>query len=397
MIANSPSSKIIQGDRRIRIAHLQLLPLVTGVQTVTLEELRRLDRDRFDPYIICQKPGPLSEVAEREGIQCLFVPELQRSISPRQDWLALWKLRALFRKHAFDIVHTHSSKTGVLGRIAARLAGVPVIVHTVHGYAFPAARNLFEKLLFISMEWIGARCCSAMIVLKESDWQIGCSYLHMSAHKLHLLPNGIDTDTYRPVGQTQRREIRHKCLDIGDGTMAIAMVGRLWRQKNPACFIDAAAKVLERRSDVRFFLLGDGELRESLDERIRAYGIASHVHILGWRKDIPNLLAGLDIFVLPSRWEGLSLALLEALSSGLAVAASDIPGNRDLVAHEVNGLLFRDGDSEDLTVKLLCLLQDEDLRKRLGLRGRSDVLADHRIENRVMRVSNLYNRLLAGK
>lgn len=417
MTASSMSSAVPRsGRRRIRIAHLQLLPLISGVQTVTLEELKRLDRDRFDSYIICQQPGPLSEAAEREGITCLFVPELQRSISPRQDWRAFWRLRALFQEYAFDIVHTHSSKTGVLGRIAARLAGVPVVVHTVHGYGFPLARNRFEKGLFIAMEWTAARCCDAMIVLKESDRLVGRRWLNVPAKKLHLLPNGVNTDTYRPIDQAQRREIRHQRLGIGDDTMVIGMVGRLWRQKNPACFVDAAAivlerrsvvdpislveaaaKVLERKSDVRFVILGDGELREVLEESIRRYGIASHLHILGWRTDVPDLLAGLDIFVLPSRWEGLSLALLEALSSGLAVVASDIPGNSAVIVHEVNGLLFRDGDSDDLTGNLLRLLQEPDLRAQLALRGRADVLAHYRIENRIVHITDLYHRLLISK
>jgi glycosyltransferase involved in cell wall biosynthesis len=400
MTAVSTVSEIsddFRGDGRIRIAHLQLLPLITGVQTVTMEEFKRLDRKRFNPYLICQQPGPLSEAGEREGIQCLFVPELRRSISPRQDWLALWRLRALFREHEFDIVHTHSSKTGVLGRIAAYLAGVPAVVHTVHGYACPAARNGLEKALFVIMEWIGARCCGAMIVLKEHDRQIGRRYLHVPSQRLHLLANGVDTDLYRPAGQAQRRRIRRARLGIDDETTAIGMVGRLWQQKNPACFVDAAAEVLEKRRDVRFFLLGDGELRETLEQRIRRYGIASHVRILGWANDIPDLLPGLDVFVLPSRWEGLSLALLEALSSGVAAVVSDIPGNRDIITHEVNGLLFDDGDSGDLAEKLLRLVQESRLRERLALRGRVDVVAHYRLEDRMARVTELYQRLLSGK
>jgi glycosyltransferase involved in cell wall biosynthesis len=392
----SEISENFRGGGRIRIAHLQLLPLVTGVQTVTLEEFRRLDRLRFDPYIICQQPGPLTEAAEREGIPCLFVPELQRSISPRQDWLALWRLHALFQEYAFDIVHTHSSKTGVLGRIAAYLADVPAVVHTVHGYAFPSARNALEKALFIAMEWISARCCGAMIVLKEHDRQIGRRYLHVPARRLHLLANGVDTDVYRPADQMQRRRIRRTRLGIGDETTAIGMVGRLWQQKNPTCFVNAAAEVLRKRSDIQFFLLGDGELRETLDEQIRAYDIASHVHILGWVEDIPELLPSLDIFVLPSRWEGLSLALLEALSSGVAAVVSDIPGNSDIIAHEVNGLLFRDADADDLAEKLLRLVQEPGLRERLALRGRADVIANYRLEDRLLRVTDLYHRLLFG-
>lgn len=385
-----------RGDSRIRIAHLQLLPLITGVQTVTLEELKRLDRAQFDPYIICKQPGPLSLAAEREGIPCLFVSELERSVSLRQDWRALWKLTTLFRDYAFDIVHTHSSKTGVLGRIAARLAGVPTVVHTVHGYAFPAARNLLEKTFFVLAEWVGARCCSAMIVLKEQDRKIGRRYLHVPNRKLHLLTNGIDTDVYRPPGDEKRREVRCTQLAVDDQIIAVGMVGRLSQQKNPICFIEAANSVLKTRTDIRFFVIGDGELRQMVEEKVRTHGLDDYVRVLGWREDIPDLLAALDIFVLPSYWEGLSLALIEALSTGVAVITSDIPGNRDVVTHETNGLLFRNADSDDLARNVLRLASDPELRTKLAGQGRCDVLANHRLEQRVARMIDLYHRLTTG-
>ncbi len=382
---------------KVRIAHLQLLPLLTGVQRVTLEELRRLDRGRFEPFLICQRPGPLSEAAEREGISCLFVEELVREISPPRDWRALRRLRDLFRRNAFDVIHTHSSKPGILGRIAGRQAGVPVIVHTVHGYAFPAARSLAERLLYLGLEWLGARCCDAMILLKVGDLDLARRHLRVPGHKVHLVPNGIDTDLYRPREGMERSALRRRLLGVDDGSIAVGMVGRLWRQKNPACLIRAAARVLAERRDVRFFLAGDGELRGELQGMIRAQGMDERVSLLGWRDDIPELLASLDIFVLPSRWEGLPLAILEAQSAGLPVIASDIPGNRDAVVEDGDGLLFPDDGSVELSRCILNLCADRERMRRMGRAGRGKVAARYRIEDRVKRMQDLYAGLLSRR
>ena len=381
--------------RRIRIAHLQLLPLLTGVQRVTLDKLQGLDRARFEPFIVCQQPGPLSVAAEQAGITCLFVPDLVREISPRHDWRALWRLRALFRAHAFDVVHTHSSKTGILGRLAGRLAGVPLVVHTVHGYAFPAARHRAERLFYLALEWLGARLCDKMIVLKEDDRVLARQRLGMPDQRLFLLPNGVDTERFRPRPPDERRRLRETHLDIGADTIAVGMVGRLWRQKNPDCFVTAAAQVVRNTgADVRFFLLGDGELRESLEQRIAELGLGDRVRILGWREDVPEVLPALDLFVLPSRWEGLSLAILEALSCGLPVVVSDIPGNRDLVEIERDGLTFPDDDAQALAAALLRLSSDEMLRLEFGRAGREKILRDYRLERRIEQIRDVYLRLL---
>jgi glycosyltransferase involved in cell wall biosynthesis len=385
------------GERngRIRIAHLQLLPILTGVQRVSLDELRRLDRDRFEPFLICQQPGPLSEAAERDGVSCIFVEDLVREISPRRDWRALRRLRELFRQESFDVIHTHSSKPGILGRFAGRLAGVPVVVHTVQGYAFPMARSVAERLFYLGLEWLGARCCDAMILVKNDDLDLARRYLRLPADKLHLVPNSIDTELYRPRGAAERSDIRRCLLGIDDRTVAIGMVGRLWRQKNPACLVRAAATVLQERQGVRFFLIGDGELRENLEKLILDLSMAGRVSLLGWRDDIPELLAGLDIFVLPSRWEGLPLAILEAQSAGVPVVASDIPGNRDAVVDGVDGLLFPDSDSARLSRALLTLLADKEHMRTMGQAGREKILARFRIEERVERMHRLYLRLLS--
>ncbi|MEH6453543.1 MAG: glycosyltransferase, partial [Psychromonas sp.] len=253
-------------SRILKIAHLQLLPLVTGVQRVTLDELERLDPERFATYIICKEPGPMTEEAEGKGITCFYCSGLMRAVSPKNDLLAFWQLYRLFRKHRFDVVHSHSSKTGVIGRVAAKLAGVPMITHTVHGYAFPAANSKLEKWIFFVMEWLGTKCSDKVICLHEADLKIAQEQLGAKSSQLAVLANGVDTEKFSPASEKNKNKIREQ-LGLPTETTVIGMVGRLWRQKNPQAFINAAIALLEQQVDAHFVVIGDGELKAVLEQQ----------------------------------------------------------------------------------------------------------------------------------
>jgi len=380
--------------KRIRIAHLQLLPLITGVQKVTLDILTHLNREHYEPFIICQSPGPLTEIAEKQGIQCLFINHLVRPISPYQDMLALWQLTQLLRQYQFDILHTHSSKTGLIGRIAGRLSGVPAVMHTVHGYAFPAASSQMTKTFYLMLEWIGARFCDALICLKQADWEIAKQQLQMSEKRLCIIPNGIDTQIYRPLTTLERQKVRQDIFDIGEDVSVIAMIGRLWEQKNPLCFVKAADKILKKGYKTKFFLIGDGELREELDIEIKRLKQSDNIIILGWRDDVPSLLGAIDILALPSRWEGLPLTILEALSCGVPVVASDIPGNRDAISEGSDGLLAIDNDADSLADQIERLLKNSRLRKSYGEAGREKIIQKFQLDGSIKKIVKLYNQLV---
>ena len=249
----------------IRIAHLQLLPLLSGVQRVTLSEVTRLDRNHFEPFVVCKEEGPLTEALRTAKIPYFCVPELVREISPILDAKALWRLTRLFREQRFDVVHTHSSKTGILGRLAGKLAGVPLVMHTVHGYAFPAAKGTFQSAFYFLMEWIGARLTDVLILLNKHDLELAERRLGVPARKLQLLPNGVDVTRFSPVSTETRDLVRSEVFKAGPNQVVVGMVGRLWEQKNPEGFVKAAIQILESGlASVSFFLIGDGEKRELL-------------------------------------------------------------------------------------------------------------------------------------
>lgn len=378
--------------RALKIAHLQLLPLVTGVQRVTLDELERLDQIRFDTYIICKEKGPMTVEAKAKRITCLFNKNLKREISPKSDLLAFWQLYRMFRKHRFDVVHSHSSKTGVIGRLAAKLAGVPLVIHTVHGYAFPAANSMLEKWIFLAMEWLGTKCSDKIICLHEGDNRIAKNILGAKPFQLEILANGVNTHKYVPATFSEKFEMRQK-LGIDQDAVVIGMVGRLWKQKNPKIFVDTAINLLSNSGqNLHFILVGDGDLKIELENKVQQLGFADNIHFLGWRNDTPHILKALDIFVLPSLWEGMPLAILEAQSCGLPCIVSNIQGNNNLIVDGFDGFLFKLEETEQLYENIKILIDSPEQRVIFGKNAHDKVLKYNDIDVRIKCVANIYFR-----
>lgn len=376
----------------IRLIHLQLLPLLSGVQKVTLDEFTKLDLKKYEPILVCRESGPLVDAVGSLGIKCEYVPNLAREISPKADLKAFLDLIKCFKRLRPDIVHTHSSKTGILGRIAAWIAGVPNVIHTVHGFAFPFAKSRFVRYFYFIAEFIGGILSDKVVVLNATDYDYAIKNLKIPKNKVHLIPNGVNIDAFG-VKQDVREAYRKGILgNANQDAICIGMVGRLWAQKNPLCLVEAAKKVFEATNlPVKFFFAGDGELKEEVEAKIKEYKLSEKVQVLGWRSDIPVLLSSMDVFVLPSLWEGMPLAILEAMASSLPVVVSDIPGNHDLVDHNSTGLLFEANNPTDLAAQLLKLIEDSSLRQRLASAARTKVSNAYSLSQRLAKITELYD------
>ncbi|WP_432459151.1 glycosyltransferase family 4 protein [Agarivorans sp. QJM3NY_25] len=363
-----------------KILHLQLLPLLSGVQRVSLNEIQEILQEfshDIEYQMACSSFGPLTKKLDEIGVVTHVIPTLKREISPYNDIVSIYHIYKLVRREKYDVVHTHSSKTGFVGRIASKLAGSKKIIHTVHGFSFPAANSFSAKLCFFIMEWLAKFFTDQLIVLNNADREIAIYKLGYNNKAVKVVPNGVDVDLFSPADKTSN-EFR------------IVMVGRLWKQKNPMCLLRAFKKVVEIDSSITLDFVGDGDLRHEMLSFIENNNLSRNVKIVGWKDDVFNLLNSYDLFVLPSLWEGMPLAILEAQSCGLPTVVSDIAGNRDLVTDGFNGLLFETNNDDILFEAMKRLYLDRNELKRFSNNARNNVLQNFSNKKRNLDVMSIY-------
>jgi glycosyltransferase involved in cell wall biosynthesis len=311
----------------------------------------------------------------------------RRSIHPVFDLLALAELYRLCRRERFDIVNTHTSKGGILGRIAARLAGVPHVVHTVHGYAFNEVDSRAKAIVYTWLERLASPFCDVIISVNEEERLIAIEKKITSPEKITTVLNGIDTSVFRDVGPVDnlRRE-----LDPGGDAVLIGSTGRLAPQKGFEYAVRAMPAIVDAYPQTRLVIAGDGPLEADLKALARQMGVADHCLFLGFRPDVPELLACYDIFVLPSLWEGLSISLLEAMAAGKAIVTTAIKGNREVIDDGVDGVLVPPADPDVLAGALIDLIGDRECIVMLGENARRKAVEEFSQEAMVARTLELY-------
>ena len=353
--------------RRIRVLHAITLLELGGAQRNTLDTVRLLDRGRFEVALACGVGAELfAEAREVLGLQLLALPHLVREVRPRADRAALAELGAAIRSFRPDIVHTHSSKAGVLGRLAAHRAGVPVVVHSIHGFGFGAHQSAPVRWAFLSAERLAARWTDHFVAVSRRNLEEGVRLGLFAAERASVIRSGIALSAFREHagGGELRRE-----LGVAAGAPLVVQVACLKPQKAPERFVALAAALAPRFPDAHFVLVGDGALRPALEAARRRAGLEGRLHLPGWRRDVPALLDAATVVTLTSRFEGLPRALVEALAASVPVAAMAVDGVDEVVRDGVNGFLVRAGDVAALAERVGALLADPMLRARFAARA----------------------------
>ncbi len=318
--------------------------------------------------------------------------EMYREINPLRDGWSFLKLLRILTKEKWDIVHTHSSKAGFLGRIAARLAGVPVIVHTPNAFAFDRPLHPFRNLLYVFLERLAGFFCDALIAVSPSEEELARKVV--SPEKTRLICNGIDLKEF---DFTLDPRTKKKMLGLPEDKPMVLTIGRFAHQKSPGIFIVAAKKVLAQRKDVFFVMVGDGPLLSQVKEKVVREGLQRSIPILAWRPDAKEIIAACDVYVLSSLWEGLPYTVLEAMALRKPVVATAARGTRDVVREGVNGFLVSFQDPETMAHRILKLLHDGELAKRMGEAGRAMVEKEFLLEPKIQKTASLYLELLKRK
>jgi glycosyltransferase involved in cell wall biosynthesis/GT2 family glycosyltransferase len=355
------------GERK-KVLHLITRLIVGGAQENTIASVERVAPERYESRLWTGPQtgaeGSLIEDARARGIVLTVLPNLVREIDPRRDLTALVQLARLMRRERFDIVHTHSSKAGILGRVAARLAGVPQVTHTVHGWGFHEHMPAALRRFYIALEKIMRSWTRPLVSVSNRTTRIGLESGIGTPDSYRLIRSGIPTARFHP-DPISREEVRRR-LGVEPGGVLLGSVGRLSPQKNPMDFVRAAESLAPGRDHLRFVYVGDGPMREEVEEAVERAGLGGRLALLGIRDDVPDLLRAMDLFTLTSLWEGLPRVVLQALATGVPVVAYDTAGIEEAVREGENGHLVPPGDIEGLVDRLEHLVDDSALRARVS-------------------------------
>jgi glycosyltransferase involved in cell wall biosynthesis/ribosomal protein S18 acetylase RimI-like enzyme len=353
----------------LRVAHLTTTDLT--LRYLLLGQLRRLRDEGYEVTGI-SAPGPYAADLEAAGIRFLPWKRATRSWDPLADLRAFGELLALLRRERFDVVHTHNPKPGLIGRVAARLAGVPLIVNTVHGlYATPEDR-LRKRAAVLGLEWLAARCSHLELYQSEEDLAWARRIRLVPRSRSQLLGNGTDLGRYSPseVSVERAAELRQE-LGLPADAVVVGAVGRLVAEKGYRELFAAARAVRQHDPRVRFLAVGTPDLEKAdaiTEDELK--DAANDVLVTGWRDDVRDLLAVMDVFVLASWREGMPRSAIEAAAMGRPSVLTDIRGCREVGRHEQEALLVPPRDPERLAEAILRLAGDPELRRRLGAAAR---------------------------
>jgi glycosyltransferase involved in cell wall biosynthesis len=355
---------------RARVLHVITQLELGGAQQNTLYTCAHLDRGRFEPLLACGPGGYLDDEARAlPDVPVHFVPSLVRPVRPLSDLGALRALVALFRRERPAIVHTHSSKAGIVGRWAARLAGVPKVVHSIHGFGFHDGQRPAVRAAFVAAERWTARATDAFIAVSRANLRQGAALGLFPESKCRVIRSGIALDRFRGASRHAGR-LRGE-LGIAADDPLVGMIACLKPQKAPLDFVATAARVLDRMPRATFVLAGDGELRGDVERAIaRVPGGPARIRLLGWRRDTEALLADLDVLLLTSRWEGLPRVIPEAMAAGRPVVATAVDGTPEAVDEGRTGYLAPAGDTVLMAERLVELLASPERRAAMGEAGR---------------------------
>jgi glycosyltransferase involved in cell wall biosynthesis len=340
-----------------------------------------------------EREGNLLALAEERGVSCAQMNGLGREIHLLADLAVILRLRRLMREFRPVIVHTHTAKAGVVGRLAARLAGVPIVVHTFHGHVLRGYFGPVKTALFRGLErWLG-RSTHALLAVSEAVKQDLVGFGVAPSAKIRVVPLGLELE---PLAGALPRGVLRGLAGVPAAATLVGMVGRLVPIKDIPTFLEAAAILHKSLPGCHFAIVGDGQERALLEARAWDLGLSDLVHFLGWRRDMDAVYGDLDLVVNSSLNEGTPVALIEALAAGRPVVATRVGGTPDLLGAQERGLLVPPRDPVALAQAMLDCLQQPAAAAARARVGQAYVLSHHGVGRLIGDIDMLYRELLTG-
>ncbi len=373
-------------DKRVKVLYVFAALPVGGAEEVLITEVEGLDQTRFDPLVcVLSEKGPVGERIESRGFP---VVALHRMKSHRFDHRIIRDLYRLIKAEKVDVVHTHLYDGNKYGRLAAGLARVPVLLSHYHNVY--SRRRIKYHLINRVLSFLNDRILAVSQAVKESV--IRCD--RISPGKIEVLYNGIDPSKFE--GNFEDSGVRRK-FGVKPEDFLIGVIARLEEQKGHIYLFRALMRLIPDFPQIKVLVVGDGTLRPVLEAQVMEMGMSEEVLFVGTRKDIPEILAALDLFILPSLWEGFSMALLEALATGTPVIATAVGGASEVIRSGHDGLLIPPGEESSLAAAVREAILDPRKYREMGGKGKETVGRKFTVAQHLTRLQDLYLEVLAQK
>ena len=375
---------------KIKILHVITHLPIGGAQDNTLYTVELLDKEKYDISLCCNLDGDLVERAKKiEAIKLFDISFLCREVSPYRDIRAFLSLYKLFKEEDFTIIHTHSSKAGLLARLAAVLNKTPIVIHTIHGFAFNDFMNGLKKNFFIYLEKLLAKWTDVLITVSNLNKKkiIDLNITH--ENKIKNIYSGIDLRLFT----NKRNDDFRKELNLENDHLLLGSVGRLSDQKDPITMIEAFGIISKPFPNAHLALVGDGKLKGKILEKIDKLKLNGKVHLTGNKNNPWSVYHSMDLFIMSSIYEGLGRSITEALSCGVPVVCTDVEGVPEIVRDNITGILVRPKDSNKLADAIIRTLNDMETAKKMAEEGRRFVNDNFDVNKMVNDIDSLYNTL----
>ena len=380
----------------IKVLHVHTLPIISGSGINTFLTMRDTDKSAYHVELACAPGGRLIELVRENGMNVRLFGNLIQPFRPHKDILALVDLTFFLKKNPYHIVHTHNSKAGFIGRLAAKLAGIPVIIHTVHGFAFHDQEPLWRRILFKDLERLASHWCDKMIFISQPLVQWALQERIAGMDKMIKIYSGIETDRFRPASQEEENKAR-KEWNLGKQDRVIGIVSKLWQGKGHDTLIKAFFRLHKQIKGAKLIIVGEGALEEKLRILVGEYGLQDDVIFTGFQMDVSRAISTFDVAVLPSLFEGMGRVLLEAMAMEKPVVATRVGGIPDLVEHGINGLLVPPDDDHELAEAIKKILNDKNLAEKMGKSGRKKIKNQFSSDFMTKSIEKVYKDILTKK
>ncbi len=389
------------GKKTIRVLHLITIFSLGGATENTILSVEGLHGMGYDVRIATgpniSSEGSLFERAQRSDIPVEVIPQLARSIHPWFDLVAFWKILLLLRRGNYHIVHTHSSKAGFLGRVAAKLMGVPIVIHTIHGLPFHDYQGKFIHKIFVLAERVGAKLSDKIITVTDTIAQKALAERVGRPGQYVTVRSGFEMEQF--LQHTTNGRVLRKELGLKPGDLVVGKIARFSMLKGHQFVLDVVPDVVRRAPRAKFLFVGSGELEERFKMLVRSSGLEEHVIFAGLvsQDQIAAFMSTMNVVVHTSLLEGLARVLPQALASGIPVVAFDIDGAHEVVKEGISGHLVPAGNRQLLADAIVDLLKNRRKSKALGHNGTSLVKDGWTQEAMVKGINRVYTDLLSDR